>query len=750
MKGNSHPRNDVTINPSSNESIHQVIERVDGGRRRFVQTGIGATALAGAGGLTLAGLTRTVEAHGLDWLSPPGRPPFGHPPHAGNPGIGFTGIPASIAPLADKVSVPAGYTAQLFVAWGDPIMPGGKAFRGDATESAREQMLQFGEHCDGMHFFPLEDYWGGGKDDAGLLCVNNEYTQEEILYPDGQVGSGYTIAKTRKSQAAHGVSIVEARRVVEKKGKGRGAPTEARWVVNRRSKYGRRITANTPMRISGAAAGHDLMRTREFIIRGDGSQPTGDSTSGRWALGTINNCAHGMTPWGTFLTCEENWNGNFGASGAVDTSTATEIGRLNRRYGLSAAGFGYRWHETDPRFDISTNPNEPHHFGWVVEIDPLEPHSPPVKRTALGRFKHESAQYVVDDQDRVAFYMGDDERNEYIYKFVCADRFHGRNSRRNRDLLDRGTLHVARFDADLTGQWLPLLPGTIGIDGVALRDNPNFAGADDAEVQAKILIKTRMAADAVGATMMDRPEWTGARPRSKGFRDIEVYCTLTNNNRRGTSAPSVNAPDGSTAAGSARPAVDAANPREDNAYGHIIRWREDGRSVAATSFRWDLFVQNGDTATAKAAKPTNDYRGNIADSPDGAADYGAPDGLWFDPWGRLWVQTDQAGNAAGDWVNIGSNCMVCADPATGATRRFLTAPPHAEVTGVTMTPDGRTMFVGIQHPGEDSTSANPTQFSNWPQSQWTEASDGQTPLPAGRPRSGVIVITKDDGGIIGT
>jgi secreted PhoX family phosphatase len=290
----------------------------------------------------------------------------------------------------------------------------------------------------------------------------------------------------------------------------------------------------------------------------------------------------------------------------------------------------------------------------------------------------------------------------------------------------------------------------VGLDGVALRDNPNFAGASDAEVQAKILIKTRMAADAVGATMMDRPEWTGARPRIDGFDEIEVYCTLTNNNRRGTNTPSVNAADGSTAAGSAWPPVDAANPREDNDYGHIIRWREAGRSVAATTFAWDLFVQNGDSATSKAALPTNDYRGNIVDDPNGSADYGAPDGLWFDDFGRLWVQTDQAGDAAGDWVNIGANSMVCADPNTGITRRFLTAPPNAEVTGVTMTPDGKTMFVGVQHPGEDSTAANPTQFSNWPQSQWAVKADGVTTLPAGRPRSSVVVITKDDGGIIGS
>jgi secreted PhoX family phosphatase len=735
MKGKSHPKNDVTINPSSNESIHQVIERVDVSRRSFVQTGIGTAALMSAGGLTLGGLTRTVEAHG--YYGSPWSPP----------GIGFTAVPAAIVPLADRVAVPEGYTAQLFVAWGDAIMPGGQAFRGDATETALQQMLQFGEHCDGMHFFPLG---ASRRDDcdAGLLCVNNEYTHEEVLYPDGQEGSGYTIEKTRKSQAAHGVSVVEARRVVEKKGHGKNATKTVRWVVNRKTRYGRRITANTPMRIAGPAAGHELMKTVQYAIRRDGTTPTGGTTSGRFGHGTINNCAHGITPWGTYLTCEENWNGNFGSKTPVDTSQATEIGKLRNRYGVSATGFGYRWHETDPRFDVNENPNEVHHFGWVVEIDPFDPHSLPVKHTALGRFKHESTQYVVDEDDRVAFYMGDDERNEYIYKFVCADRYRGK--RRGRDMLDHGTLYVAKFSADLTGEWMALAPGTIGVDGVALRDNPNFTGADDDEVLAKILIKTRMAADAVGATMMDRPEWTGARPRTRGFREVEIYCTLTNNTSRGTTPVSVNAADGSTRSGSARPPVDAANPREHNVYGHIIRWREAGRSVAATSFTWDLFVQNGDTVTTKVPKPTNDYKGNIVDSPDGSADYGAPDGLWFDDFGRLWVQTDQSGNALGDWVNIGANCMVCADPATGATRRFLTGPPNAEVTGVTMTPDGRTMFVGIQHPGEDSSAANPTEFSSWPQSQWSVASDGKTALPAGRPRSGVIVITKDDGGIIGT
>jgi len=751
MKGKSHPTNDVSLNPSSGHSIRDVIDHVDASRRQFIQSGVGAAALASAGGITLGGLVGTVQAAPV-------------PAGLGFPGIGFESIPASIdidpsstaSAVADLVKVPVGYTANVFVAWGDPIMPGGAPFSGTASETAADQLKQFGMHNDGMHFFPIDDDRDDDRDDdkrrdghdghdddrgsskRGILRVNNEYTHEEVLFTDGQVGAGYSIAKTRKSQAAHGVSIVEARR---KGGK---------WSVAKNSSLGRRITANTFMQVSGPAAGHALMQTREFLITDVASTPTGNTTNGRVANGTVNNCAHGITPWGTYLTCEENWNGNFGGTGAVDTSVTTEIGKLNRRYGLNAGGFGYRWHTTDPRWDLTTNPNEAHLFGWVIEIDPYDPKSIPVKRTALGRFKHESAQYVVDKDDHVAFYLGDDERNEYIYKFVCKGKLKKGRRAANRNLLDEGTLYVARFDADLTGAWLPLTPASIGLDGKALRENANFTGADDAEVLAKILIKTRMAADAVGATMMDRPEWTGARPRINGFKEVEVYCTLTNNNRRGTAGASTNAADGSTSAGSARPPVDAANPREDNVHGHIIRWREAGKSVKATAFTWDLFAQAGDTLTAKVAKPTNNYQGNIVDAPNGSADYGAPDGLWFDYFGRLWVQTDQIGNGSGDFVNIGSNVMVCADPNTGETRRFLTSPNKCEVTGVTMTPNGRTMFVGIQHPGEDALAANPTEFSNWPQGQFAVESDGVTALPGGRPRSSVVVITKDDGGIIGT
>jgi secreted PhoX family phosphatase len=486
------------------------------------------------------------------------------------------------------------------------------------------------------------------------------------------------------------------------------------------------------------------------------------------------------------------------------------------RYGVVAGGFGYRWHEVDPRFNARTNPLEAHLYGWVVEIDPFKPDAMPVKRTAMGRFKHESAQVAIsveNNANRVAFYMGDDERNEYIYKFVCAGSFDPKNNAKNRNLLDTGTLYVAKFTSTTVsgkpevyrGQWIALVPETLSVisNGAGgfykLRELGHFNGTgvngtsnpNNAEVQALILIKTRQAADAVGATMMDRPEWTALRtynngyghygesgynPNGYGYDDahpLELYCTLTNNNRRGGGGTiSSNSPNGTTAAGSARPPVDLANPRPDNDYGHIIRWREDNHAVTATAFEWDIFTLCGDTLTTKTLAAnyvgTNFvpgsgigpfYQGNIEDDPNGSADFGAPDGLWFDQFGRLWIQTDQAGNATGDWVNIGANVMCCADPNTKEIRRFMTSPNNCEVTGVVNTPDGKAMFVGIQHPGEDSTATNPTEFSNWPQSQFDKNSAGENlavvggiPQPVGanvRPRSSVLVITRLDGGVIG-
>jgi secreted PhoX family phosphatase len=737
MKGRQHPCNDVAVNPSANESIRDVLSRVDVGRRTFLQSSVSASVLAALGGVSLGGFVRSVSAAPL-------------PKSAGFAGIGFESVPPNLLNSAtgllekDLVSVPAGYRAEVLIAWGDPIMPGGKTWDVSATQSAADQESQYGMHNDGMHYFPLAKAGQanpranlGVSDDRGLLVVNHEYTDENQLHgAEGLTGgAGVTIQKVRKSQAAHGVSVIETFKAGNK------------WQVQRGSRFGRRITANTPMRVSGPAAGLDLLKSKRYYLTPTGSVDSGMLNDGYTAYGTANNCAHGYTPWGTYLACEENWNGYFGA---VPAAVATKD---ERRLGISSNGFGYAWHTVDDRWDIRKNPNEQNLFGWRVEIDPFDPESVPVKRTALGRFKAESAQVVVDDANRVAFYMGDDERNEYIYKFVCARAYDPTSRAANRDMLDHGTLYVARFKDDGTGTWLPLVPDAVTVidDGMGgkkkLRDLADFAGADDREVQGKICLRTRMAADAVGATMMDRPEWCAARPRTMGFTEIEVYCTLTNNSRRGDTLPSSNRPDGTTAAAGAKPPVDPANPRPDNDYGHIIRWRETGRTVTATTFVWDLFVQCGDKLTTKTLGSTYTpgefggqnvgYKGNI-----NGDDYGAPDGLWFDDYGRLWIQTDQAGDGLGDWKNIGGNVMMCADPNSGATRRFLTSPTDCEVTGVIVTPDHRTMFVNIQHPGDRAGPADPTASSNWPHSQGYG--------PSGRPRSATVVITKLDGGVIGT
>lgn len=694
MSSTLHP--DSRLNPSQtisndtgNPSILDLIEQRQLTRRGFLKTSLGATAgataLATLGAGVVDGMTNYAKAA---------------PPPTGS--IGFTPVPANTVPMTDAVTVPPGYSAKVLVAWGDSLTTAPHWDPAGAMDEAT-QVHCFGAHTDGMHYFPFPQAGASGQSSSrGLLVVNHEYCDPALVNNIKPYASyatyPITLQMVRAQQAAHGVSIFE----VEKR--------DGEWKVRRTSAFNRRITGNTPCRISGPAAGHDLMKTA--------ADPTGTRV-----LGTLNNCAHGYTPWGTYLTCEENWNGYFGANGSFSQNSD------ERRYGLTANGFGYRWHVADPRFDLNAtgNRNEPNRFGWTVEIDPWNPNSMPVKRTAMGRFKQESAQVVVDKNDRVAFYMGDDERNEYIYKFVCANKLDRRNRARNRDMLDHGTLYVARFNADGKGKWLPLVWGQNGL-------TPENGFAD----QAEVVIKCRKAADRLGATMMDRPEWTAAHPLTG-----EVYVTLTNNSRRGTTPASSNQADGTTAASSARPPVDAANPRPDNRYGHIIRWRDgdwsDGRTdVSATDFTWDIFVQCGDRLD-----PDAHHQGNIVGD-----DYGAPDGLWFDKEGRLWIQTDQVGNSMGDWTNIGGNVMMCADPSTGMTRRFLTSPPYCEVTGVITTPDGKTMFVGIQHPGEDWIN-DFTENSAWPDN----ATNGPTTFtgssPA-KPRSGIVVITKDDGGVIGT
>ncbi len=579
--------------------------------------------------------------------------------------IGFTAIPPS---ADDALRLAPEYEASVLFAWGDPVgIPGNMpAFRMDASNSAAEQEAQAGMHHDGMWFFPLPQ--GSESSASGLLVMNHEYLDDGLLHPDGR--RTWSAEKVRKSEAAVGVSVVEV------------SLAGGRWAVARPSRFARRITAFTPCAISGAAAGADAMKTAF-------------DPSGREVLGTYNGCANGWTPWGTYLTCEENWQFHFVNAGAIPPE--------HRRYGIGK-GRGYRWEAHDERFDAARHPNEPNRFGWVVEIDPYDPASKPVKRTALGRIKHEGAHPSIGPDRRIAFYMGDDEGFEYVYKFVTARPWDPASRAANAGLLDEGTLYAARFDADGTGEWLALEHGRTGL-----------TAANGFASQAEVLVKTRQAADAVGATPMDRPEWCAVHPVTR-----EVYVTLTNNTARGRDK---------------RPGPDAANPRANNLYGHIVRWREDGGDVAATRFRWDLFALGG-----------------VGDHPDPAKrgrfkgdDFGCPDGLWFDRRGVLWVQTDISPTALlrGDFAPLGNNQMLAADPATGEFKRFLVGPRGCEITGFTTTPDGRTGFVNIQHPGENPGEINdpdkPRANSNWPDFD-----------PNGRPRSATVVIRRRDGGVIGT
>jgi secreted PhoX family phosphatase len=578
--------------------------------------------------------------------------------------LGFRGIPPS---RADAVVVAPGYTAEVLYAWGDPIS-NGPTFRPDASNSWEEQAVQAGMHHDGIHYFPLPA--GRASSNHGLLAMNHEYTDDGLLHPGGM--QPWTAEKVRKAQASHGVSVIEVR------------ASGSRWEVVRPSSYARRVTGYTPMGVSGPAAGHELLRTA--------LDPTG-----RTILGTLNNCAHGFTPWGTYLTCEENFNGYF-------VNRSGSVSPLERRYGINERAFGYRWHEHDERFDAVRHPNEPNRFGWVVEIDPYEPFRAPVKHTALGRFKHEGAWLTLARDGRAVVYMGDDERFEYVFKFVSRDPYRPGSRDANRAILEHGTLYVARFDADGSGEWIGLVHGRNGLDaGAGFRN------------QADVVVNARGAGDAVKATRMDRPEWIAVHPRTG-----EAYCALTNNSRRGAEK---------------MPAPDAANPRPTNDFGHIVRWREQGGDPAATRFGWDVFILAGDPAHAEPGKHGN-IRGDL---------FGSPDGLWFDDRGVLWIQTDVSTSVInkGEYAVMGNNQMLACDPSTREVRRFLVGPATCEVTGVIITPDGRTMFVNIQHPGEGASEranpAEPKALSAWP--------DGPA---GGRPRSATIVIKKADGGVIGT
>ena len=678
----------------------------------------------------------------------------------GLPQLGFAAVPKS---LADVVTVPAGYSVTVLYRLGDPINAGTAAYVGDGSDT--DFASRAGDHHDGMYYFGLSAT-GTAPDPTsntrGVLCINHENITESYLHPNGVTSTGGVrpFGEVVKEIECHGVSVVEVTR----------ASASGAWSYVRTSALNRRITPFTEMDINGPVRGNAQMRTAF-------------SPAGTRARGTLNNCANGFTPWGTYLTCEENWSGYFrrdAGDEVVRTAAGlTKSNALLQRYG--AGGNGARagangWATATPvpagdtrfsRLNLSMQPGAPldgtgdfryehNHFGWTVEIDPYDPASVPRKRTAQGRMAKEGAwpgRFVAGV--RPAWYQGDDSGGEYVYKFVSAQPWAPADATAANRLatgdkyLDSGTLYVAKFNADGSGQWLPLVFGT----GPLTAANIAYPFAD----QADVLLATRFAADAVGATRMDRPEWTAVNPKTG-----EMYLTLTNGpNRNGTTLP-----------------VDAANPRvyvdppsttRSNRNGHIIRLKETGDTTEATAFTWDIYV----FAAGSDLDPVNINLSGL--TPDN--DMSSPDGLWFsrsqnaggvgDP--LLWVQTDDG--AFTDQTNCmmlvgqvgtvgdGGTRQVTSTLASGATvttttrigaapgtrlRRFLVGPKGCEITGIDSTPDGRTVFVNIQHPGETGSPTPPVPLvSNWP------ATQGGAAAPTVRPRSATIVITKDDGGVVG-
>lgn len=605
------------------------------------------------------------------------------------PTLGFDAIPVT---RSDNVTLPKGYKAQVLAPWGEPILGNYPAFDGVNGNSGAEQELQMGSHHDGMHYFPMADDPNG----HGLLCVNHEYVDQRVFHvsgPTGMTGAGVRPEdEARKEIAAHGMSVIEVKR------------TSGIWEVVR-GNYNRRVTAGTPCEISGPVRGSDLVKTKY-------------SPDGTMARGTINNCGHGYTPWGTYLTCEENWSGYFVNRG--------QRPREQSRYGVATSNSRYRWDtvagDAYERFNVTPTAgeatqdyrNEANGHGWILEVDPFDPTSTPKKRTAMGRFAHEACVFATPQNGQpVVFYSGCDARFEYIYKFVT--KAHWNPNRIDRDMLDHGTLYVAVFNDDGSGEWRALDVNDSDFVAAAAAKGVEFKD------QADVLVNTRLAADVVGATKMDRPEWGAVHPQTN-----EVYFTLTNNTGRAANQ------------------TDAANPRPGNAAGHIIRWREQGNRPWSTGFDWDIFVLAGDVGNSQVLP------GQGGDALTADNIFASPDGLWIDQFGTLWIQTDMSGSqqASGPF---GANQMLAANPLTGEIKRFMAGPNDQETTGVVSTPDGKTLFVNFQHPGDRSLPGSFT--SNWPDGQALYRHPGDVEAvssPSGaRPRSATVVVTREDGGIVG-
>ena len=621
--------------------------------------------------------------------------------------LGFDSIPGA---KLDSVVVPSGYSAQVLAPWGTPLNSNASAWKSDGSNSSDDQLNSVGMHHDGMHYFPLE-----GSNTDGLLCVNHEYIDRKALHPAGRVHAPvrydeivppFTAEEARKEIYAHGVSVIHIRLA------------DGVWDVVTNSPYNNRFTSATEMDISGPVADSELLKTAYTESRGKLNI----------ARGTMNNCGNGHTPWGTYLTCEENWPGYF-----VHRGERTEG---QQRMGISSGDRGsrYQWDTIDgentagefSRFDITPvgndatkdYRNEANGHGYIVEIDPFSPASKAVKRTAMGRFRHEDCSFGrVEEGKPIVYYSGHDGRFEYIYKFVSKALWSAADANPTNKLatgakyLDEGTLYVAQFNESGKGVWIPLVEST------------PIPGSDETlgsrlDSLANIILNTPLAADWVKATPMDRPEWTAVDPVTGS-----VYVTLTNNTKRDNDDDEISND------------TNVANPRANNKFGHIIRWDEGSQ---ATSFSWEFFLF-GSPASGNAQ--TN-LSGLTASN-----ELASPDGLVFDDRGILWVQTDNGADEVEENTNdqmlaiIPSEMSSKGEQAVVGTenqnqlKRFFVGPNGSEVTGLAFTGNNRNFFINIQHPG------------NWP--AYGSRNAAEASIDSVRPRAATVVITKDDGGEIG-
>lgn len=653
---------DIPLNTALDNTIGAVIARRYG-RREVIRGLLGVTALTAFTG------------------------PLAHPALAGSgdgdgePGFTFAELDAGID---ETHHVADGYSADILIRWGDPLFPDSPPFDPRA-QSAEAQLKQFGYNNDFLAFMPLV----GGRDRA-LLCVNHEYTNEEVMFPglgrQDKIGfTSMTPELVEIEMAAIGGTVVEIAR------------EGGQWRVDRNSPYNRRISAlRTEMAVDGPAAGHERLKTR------------GDP-SGRRILGTVNNCAGGHTPWGSYLMAEENFHGYFwtdrqDAEGRPEEGVGGDQAKSYARYGVP--GHWQAWGKFVDRFNVDKEPNEPNRFGWVVEVDPLNPSSTPVKHTALGRFRHEGAESVVNRDGHVVLYMGDDARFDYVYRFVTKDRYRPSDRAANFKLLTEGTLSVAVFHDDGRLEWRDLVFG----QGPLTPDNGFHSQAD-------VVIDARLAADLLGATPMDRPEDVQPSPRTG-----TVYVMLTNNTKRKMGQE------------------DKANPRPDNAFGHIIEMIPPDGDHAATDYRWDILVKCGDRSIAEVGALWNP-----ATSENGW--FASPDNCAFDAAGRLWIATDQGKNWHRTGKADGLYGLGTEGKTRGLSKLFFRCPAGAELCGPCFTPDGNALFLAVQHPATDGAKhykgfERASTFED-PMTRWPDFQDGMPPRPS------VVVVTKTGGGTIG-